>query len=138
MGDHFVEWQDEIDGVRVFLDELKRKKLEADVATSMQGNTVVRTIKGSNEFEDMQEIEYNVKTFNPFDQLNIKTQEGKIRKVYIEKDIGGNVSDGTSGLSLGTTPTETDQTDLTSDAEKSDQTSDGVERESMESSKVKK
>ena len=60
MGDHFVEWQDEIDGVRVFLDELKRKKLEADVATSMQGNTVVRTIKGSNEFEDMQEIEYNV------------------------------------------------------------------------------
>ena len=136
MGDHFVEWQDELEGVRVFLDELKRKKLEADVATSMQGNTVVRTIKGSNEFEDMQEIEYNVKTFNPFDQLNIKTQEGKIRKVYIEKDIG-NVSDGSSGLTLGTTPTETDQTDLTSDAEKSDQTS-GVERESLQSSKAKK
>lgn len=53
MGDQFVEWQDEIEGVRVFLDELKRKKLEADVAVSMKGNTVIRTIKGQNEFEDL-------------------------------------------------------------------------------------
>lgn len=137
MGDHFVEWQDEIEGVRVFLDELKRKKLEADVAVSMKGNTVIRTIKGENEFEDLQEIEYNVKTFNPFDQLNIKTQEGKIRKTYIEKDIG-NVSDGSSGLTLGTTPTEeTDPTDLTSDAERSDQTSE-AERETMQAPKGKK
>lgn len=50
------------------------------------GDTIIRTIKGDNEEQDYQEIEYSVKTFNPFDQINIKTQEGKIAKVYFEKD----------------------------------------------------
>lgn len=60
----------------------------------------------------MQEIEYSVKTFNPFDQLNIKTQEGKIQKVYIEKD---NLDDSSSGLTLGSTATEESSAGTTSD-----------------------
>jgi hypothetical protein len=51
----------------------------------------------------MQEIEYSVKTFNPFDKLNIKTQEGKIQKVYIEKD---NLDDSSASLNQVSTPTE--------------------------------
>lgn len=60
----------------------------------------------------MQEIEYSVKTFNPFDKLNIKTQEGKIQKVYIEKD---NLDDSSSDLTLGSTPTEESSGASTSD-----------------------
>ena len=78
------------------------KKVEDDVRLSLKGNTVIRTIKGKTQDLTMQEIEYSVKTFNPFDKLNIKTQEGKIQKTYIEKD---NLDD-SSGLTLGTTQTE--------------------------------
>lgn len=62
----------------------------------------------------MQEIEYSVKTFNPFDKLNIKTQEGKIQKVYIEKD-NLEESYSTAGLTLGSTPTEESSGATTSD-----------------------
>jgi len=73
------------------------------VRLSLKGNTVIRTIKGKTQDLNMQEIEYSVKTFNPFDRLNIKTQEGKIQKTYIERE---NLDDPSSGLTLGTTPTE--------------------------------
>ena len=64
-------------------------------------------------------MEYSTRTFNPFDQANIKTQEGKLPKVYIEKDMinddlgikGSHLttmstSADEQGLTLGTTPTE--------------------------------
>lgn len=103
LGDEFVSWRDEIEGSRQFLENIQKKKIEDDVRLSLKGNTVIRTLKGKTQELNQQEIEYDVKTFNPFDRLNIKTQEGKIQKTYIEKD---NLDDPSSGLTLGSTPTE--------------------------------
>lgn len=103
LGDGFVSWKDEIVGARQFLEDIAKQKIMDDVRLSLKGNTVIRTLKGKTQEHSMQEIEYSVKTFNPFDKLNIKTQEGKIQKVYIEKE---NLDDPSSGLTLGTTPTE--------------------------------
>ena len=114
--DEFKPWQDEIEGARQFLEDIKVKKIEQDIRLSRKGNTVIKTIKGENKREH-QEIEYSAKTFNPFDQLNIKTQEGKISKVYIERDSLDQHSSDDQGLTLGTTPTEetTEEANSTSD-----------------------
>ena len=114
--DEFVSWKDEIEGARQFLEDIKVKKIEQDIKLSRKGNTVIKTIKGEDKREH-QEIEYSVKTFNPFDQLNIKTQEGKISKVYIERDSLDQNSSDDQGLTLGSTPTEdtTEDTHTTSD-----------------------
>lgn len=86
LGENYVNWRDEIEGARQFLEEIAQKKVEDDIRLSLKGNTVIRTMKGKTQELSMQEIEYSVKTFNPFDKLNIKTQQGKMQKVYIEKD----------------------------------------------------
>ena len=103
LDEEFVSWKDEIEGSRQFLEDIYKKKIDDDVRLSLKGNTVIRTLKGKTQDLNMQEIEYSVKTFNPFDKLNIKTQEGKIQKTYIERE---NLDDPSSGLTLGTTPTE--------------------------------
>lgn len=63
--DEFVPWKDEIEGARQFLEDIKIKKIEDDIKLSRKGNTVIKTITG--KVHDHQEIEYSVKTFNPFD-----------------------------------------------------------------------
>ena len=126
--DEFKPWKDEIEGARQFLEDIRVKQIEVDIKTSRKGNTVIKTITGKNK-KDHQEIEYSAKTFNPFDQLNIKTQEGKISKVYIERDsLDGQHSSDDQGLTLGTTPTE----DTTEDA---NSTSDGGSQQKRSKSK---
>ena len=73
LGDAFVNWRDEIPGTRQFLQELNSKKREIDIISQKKGNTIIRTIKGEHEELNYQEIEYSSKTFNPFDNFNIKT-----------------------------------------------------------------
>lgn len=99
----YVNWRDEIPGVRDFLQQVQTKKVEQKVQTATLGNTIVRTIPGKHSLDDLQEVQYTMKTFNPFDQLNIKTQEKKIRKVIIEKD---SLKADDEGLTLGSTETE--------------------------------
>jgi hypothetical protein len=82
----FVSWKDEIVGARQFIDEIKVKAIEDDIKLSRKGNTVIKTISGGGKTPDHMEVEYSARTFNPFDQFNIKTQEGKISKVYRERD----------------------------------------------------
>lgn len=83
--------------------ELETKKRENDILSQKKGNTIIRTIKGSHE--EYQEIEYNPKTFNPFDRLNIKTQEGNIPKIYLEKD---DLTIGSSDTGTGTSATSSE------------------------------
>ena len=101
MGDDYKNWRDEVEGAREFLHELETKQVQADSLDKSQGNTNIKTIKGNPEQLTKQEIEYDSLTFNPFDPINIKTQEGNLRKLYIEKD--NRKSEEESGLSLGTT-----------------------------------
>ena len=101
LGDEYRNWRDEVEGAREFLQELKTKQVQADSLDKSQGNTNIKTIKGNPEQLTKQEIEYDSQTFNPFDPINIKTQEGNLRKLYIEKD--NRKSEEESGLSLGTT-----------------------------------
>ena len=82
----YVNWRDSIPGVREFLKEISEKKVEKDINTAQLGNTKIRTIPGKHDMDDLQEVTYSAQTFNPFDQLNIRTQERKIRKLYIETD----------------------------------------------------
>ena len=92
------------------------KKIESDIKSAKLGNTVIRTIPGKHTLDDVQEVTYSSNTFNPFDQLNIRTQERKMKKVYIEKDnINQNYDDQNLTLS-----SETDNT--------SGQSSDGEQQ----------
>lgn len=101
--EEYVNWRDEIPGVRDFLKQVQTKKVETKIQTAMLGNTIVRTIPGKHSLDDLQEVQYTRDTFNPFDQLNIKTQEKKIRKVIIERDT---LKQDDEGLTLGSTETE--------------------------------
>lgn len=131
LADDYRNWRDEIPGTRQFLKEIETKKKETDILSQKKGNTIIRTIKGSHEELNYQEISYSPKTFNPFDRLNIKTQEGNISKVYLEKDnIGEDSSD--EGLTIGTTATDTVET--TSD---NTDGSDGEKHESKEDERQK-
>ena len=82
----------------------------------------------------MQEIEYSVKTFNPFDQLNIKSQEGKVQKVLIEKDAAESSS--SAGLTLGTTATE--DTSSHTEGHSSSDSGDKMHRRTAKKQKAKK
>ena len=84
--EEYVNWRDAIPGARDFLRDVQVKKIEKKAQTSTLGNTRVRTIPGVNSQDDLQEVQYSIKTFNPFDNVNIKTQEKKMKKLYIEKD----------------------------------------------------
>ena len=131
LGDEYKNWRDELPGTRQFLKELETKKRETDILTQNKGNTIIRTIKGAHAELNYQEIEYSPKTFNPFDRLNIKTQEGNIQKVYLEKDnVGDDSSD--EGLTIGTTATDTVETTSEfsgSDGEKTEGKQDQSEKE---------
>ena len=72
MGDEFKNWRDEIEGVRPFLLDLQKKKIENDQQLAGKGNTVMRTIKGKTVLDTVQQITYSSATFNPFDKTNIK------------------------------------------------------------------
>jgi len=60
LGDEFVPWQDEIEGVKEFLAEIEAKELlvteEKYQAEGTSQNTIVRKIKGDHPETDMQEI----------------------------------------------------------------------------------
>lgn len=65
--DEYKNWKDEIEGVREFLQQIEKKKLDDTVTVSRLGNTIQRTIKGKTAAETITEIQYSAKTFNPFD-----------------------------------------------------------------------
>ena len=44
LAEEYVDWKDEIEGVREFIRDLQKQKVDRKVQTSMHGNTVVRTI----------------------------------------------------------------------------------------------
>jgi hypothetical protein len=102
LGDEFKNWRDEIEGVRPFLLDLQKKKIENDQRLAGKGNTVVRTIKGKTSLDTVQQITYSSSTFNPYDKTNIKAQESNMRKVYIEKDANSSEE----SLTLGSESTE--------------------------------
>ena len=84
--DEFVSWRDQIEGVHEFLAELDQQKVVEEEELASKGNTIIRNIKGENRGKDLTQVEFSVKSFNPFDQSNIKTQEAKNKKLYIERD----------------------------------------------------
>lgn len=67
-----MPWKDEIEGVREFLSDMEKKQIDSDIKHQKKGNTVIKSLKDEAN-KEMHQIEYSVKSFNPFDQLNIKT-----------------------------------------------------------------
>ena len=47
--DDYVNWRDEIGGVREFLKELETKKIETDIMLQKKGNTIIRNVKGEHK-----------------------------------------------------------------------------------------
>lgn len=124
--DDYKDWRDEIPGAREFLVDLARKKSENKVASTHLGDTIIRQYPGKTEIDTLHEVEYSPKTFNPFDQINIRHQEKNLRKVYIET-ANQDISSEEQGLTLGSSETEHTPSRQSSETEVQGQSSETEE-----------
>jgi len=156
LGDEFKPWYDELE-VTDFLEEIEEKELkiaeEKIKTTGQTQNTIVRKIKTEHRETDITEIQYSAQTFNPFDQVNIRDQERKGFKAYVEIDMVGKSkslsenhlanmpgsADDIDRLTLGTTTPseditneETQTSEFSSEAEQSDQENKSESKEDIE------